>query len=234
VGKKKLERFKEMKKFDCVIQPDFHEVYQKDYKLKGQWHSRVFKNNNPIILELGCGKGEYSIGLAEKYPSKNFIGMDIKGARIWRGSKTVIEKGLNNVVFLRMKIELINSFFSSGEVSEIWLTFPDPQMNKAKKRLNSSKFLNKYRLFLKDKGIIHLKTDSELLFNYNQAIIKENGLNCTYFSTDIYSEDYQNKDYSIQTFYEKQYLKNNLLINYQKFHLPTNKLIKEPENFVFP
>ncbi len=222
-----------MEKFHSVIQPDFHEVFNKDHKLKGKWNTLIFKNKNPIILELGCGKGEYSIGLAEKFPSKNFIGIDIKGARIWRGSKTVIEKGLNNVVFLRTRIEVINSFFSTNEISEIWLTFPDPQKNKAKKRLNSPPFLNRYKEFLVDKGIIHLKTDSLLLYLYNQAIIKENNLNCLISTRNIYSEEYEGAEYSIRTFYEKQFLEKDKLINYQKFQLAGDKKIIEPENFLF-
>lgn len=234
MGKNKLQRYAEIDNIDCVIQPAFNEVYKRDHKLKGNWNKLIFNNNNPIILELGCGKGEYSIALAEKYRNKNFIGVDIKGDRIWRGGKTVVEKGLDNVVFLRIKIEFINSLFDKNEVSEIWITFPDPQKKNTNKRLNSPGFLNRYKELLIDNGIIHLKTDSLLLYLYNQAIIRENDLNCLFATKNLYSGNYFNEEYFIKTFYEKQFLKKNKLISYQKFKLPGDRFIREPENFIAP
>ena len=163
-----------MKTFDNVFQPSFKQVFQKDFKLKGQWASRYFRNENPIILELGCGKGEYTIGLAERFPDINFIGIDIKGARIWTGAKKAYLEKIPNVAFIRTRIEFINSFFSPAEVDEIWLTFPDPQLKKRrnKKRLTSARFLNLYRGFLKDRGIIQLKTDNPILYEYTLELAK--------------------------------------------------------------
>jgi tRNA (guanine-N7-)-methyltransferase len=185
VGKGKLKRFQEMENFDNVFQPEFKEVYQKDYRLKGKWAIGYFKNTNPIIIELGCGKGEYTTGLAEKYPNCNFIGIDIKGARMWRGAKTAFKKKLKNVAFVRTRIDFIESFFGKNEINEVWLTFSDPQPKKVKKRLSSSAFINKYRKFLKENGLIHIKTDSSLLFEYSLALAEENKFFITFIGNLI-------------------------------------------------
>src|SRR5688572_33160801 len=171
MAKNKLQRFAELRTFSNVHEFLFTER-ETDFKLKGKWNTDHFKNSNPIVLELGCGKGEYSNGLAEKYPNLNFIGVDIKGARIWRGSKTAQEKKLLNVAFLRTQIEFIESCFEKEEVSEIWITFPDPQPNKEKKRLTHPVFLNRYKNILKQKGVIHLKTDSAELYEFTLETIR--------------------------------------------------------------
>ncbi|MFC2097897.1 tRNA (guanosine(46)-N7)-methyltransferase TrmB [Bacteroidota bacterium] len=232
MAKKKLLRFEEIKGFDHVIEPSHDEVLNKDHYNKGKWRKSIFKNDFPIVIELGCGKGEYCTGLAEKYPSKNFIGIDIKGERIWRGAKTVSEKGFKNVIFLRARIEFINSFFAKDEVSEIWITFPDPQRKKPKKRIISSRFLNMFQDFLIDDGIIHIKTDCKNLHNYNLALLKENGLKTLYKTDDLYSSEILNEELKIKTFYEKQFLEQGLCICYQKYVLPGNKHIVEPVNFI--
>jgi tRNA (guanine-N7-)-methyltransferase len=229
VGKNKLMRFAQMETFTNVIQPDLDEVLNKDYPLKGNWNSSFFKNNNPIVLELGCGKGEYTVGLSRKYPEKNFIGIDIKGARIWRGAKTALEDKLTNVGFLRTRIEHICSFFAPGEVSEIWITFPDPQMKKirAKKRLTSSRFLPRYRQFLKKDGIIHLKTDNSLLYEYSHSLCEYNNLNILKSTNDLYKTESDENLLSIQTFYESQFLAQGIPIKYLRFTLHDG-IINEP------
>jgi len=220
-----------MKTFDNVFQPTFEQVFKKDYELKGYWASRHFKNNNPIILELGCGKGEYAIGLAERFPGNNFIGIDIKGARIWTGAKKAYLEKISNVAFIRSRIELINSFFSSGEVDEIWLTFPDPQLKKRrnKKRLTGARFLNLYRGFLKDNGIIHLKTDNSILYEYTQALARLNRLSIEYATDNLYGSGNPEIVHGIKTFYEKQFIAEGLKIHYLQFRLPNDKNIMEAE-----
>lgn len=229
MSKNKLKKFEETRQFDRVFQPEFNEVFQKDYYLKGKWNKEVFKNNNPIILELGCGKGEYTVGLAKEYKDKNFIGVDIKGARIWKGARESNEQNILNSGFLRTRIEFIDSFFEKNEVDEIWLTFPDPQAKKRrrKKRLSGPRFLNLYQRFLKNGGIIHLKTDSRLLFDYTIQIIHYNQLELLYSSQDLYSSGLDDKILDIKTFYEKQYLEQGIPINYLKFRLPSNKEITD-------
>ncbi len=167
-SKNKLKRFRENETFSNVIQPERDDVISGGFPLKGTWRSGFFKNENPIVLELGCGKGEYSVNLARRYPGKNFIGVDIKGARFWRGAKTALEEGLDNVAFLRTQIELIDLFFDRGEVDEIWITFPDPQIKykRTKHRLTNAEFLGKYKTVLREGGFVHLKTDSEFMHGY--------------------------------------------------------------------
>jgi len=227
--KKKLKRFEEMKGFSNVFQPSFEEVFNKDYFLKGKWHKEIFKNNNPIILELGCGKGEYTVELAKRFPEKNFIGIDIKGARMWRGAKTALENNLSNVCFIRTRIDFITSIFDVNEVKEIWLTFPDPQPKKVRKRLTSARFLNMYQKFLKKPAIIHLKTDNDLLFEYTCELINYNKLKIIEKIDDIYEKKYNNELLYIQTFYEKQFLKENKKIHYLSFFLDEKEIKEIPE-----
>ena len=188
MGKDKYRRFQENLTFANMVQPDFEEVFGKEYRLKGHWHDEFFRNPNPIILELGCGRGEYTVALAERNPDRNYIGIDIKGARMWRGAKTATERGMANAAFLRTRIEFINSFFASGEVDEIWITFPDPQLKKqrVKKRLTSPQFLGYYAKFLKPEGVVHLKTDSRHLHEYTKAVIERNALPLLACGDDIY------------------------------------------------
>ncbi|NOQ92290.1 MAG: tRNA (guanosine(46)-N7)-methyltransferase TrmB [Flavobacteriaceae bacterium] len=217
-SKNKLRRFRENETFDNVIQPSRNEVTT-GFSLKGKWHS-FFKNENPIVLELGCGKGEYSVSLAKKYPNKNFIGVDIKGARFWRGAKTALEEGLTNVAFLRTQIELIDFCFTKNEVSEIWITFPDPQIKykRTKHRLIIEPFLKKYQSILKNNGFVHLKTDSEFLHGYLLGLLHEGNHEIFYAHHDIYNSSSPPEEAtSIQTFYEKQYLEKNKPITYVKF-----------------
>jgi len=217
-SKNKLKRFHENESFDNVIQPTREQVL-KGFPLKGKWHT-YFENNNPIILELGCGKGEYTVSLAKKYPLKNFIGIDIKGARFWRGAKSSLEENLKNVAFLRTQIELIDFCFSKNEVAEIWITFPDPQIKykRTKHRLVTEDFLIKYQKILNDDGILHLKTDSEFLHGYLLGILHEGKHDILYANHDIYnSSSPPDEATAIQTFYENQYLERDKPITYIKF-----------------
>ena len=217
-SKNKLKRFQENESFENVIQPNREEVL-KGFSLKGKWQS-YFKNNNPIVLELGCGKGEYSVALSEKYPEKNFIGVDIKGARFWRGAKTALEKNFQNVAFLRTQIELIDHCFEKNEVSEIWITFPDPQIKykRTKHRLITKPFLEKYQSILNAQGLVHLKTDSEFLHGYLLGLLHEGHHEIIFAHHDIYnSSSPPSEATAIQTFYEKQYLELKKAITYVKF-----------------
>lgn len=249
MGKNKLARWAELGTYDNVIQPETGDQAWKDHSVKGNWKREIFKNDNPVILELGCGKGEYTVGLSSLFPTANFIGVDIKGARMWRGARTASEKKLKNVAFLRTRIEFINSFFASDEVDEIWITFPDPHTGKrnSNKRLTCPWFLNTYRNFLKDKGIIHLKTDNTELYNYTSKLAADNGLEILFSTNDmdsmnpddmivsdnIYSHmaDPLNKGtiasgiLSIRTFYETKFLDQGKTINYLSFRLEKDKFI---------
>ncbi|MDC6388220.1 tRNA (guanosine(46)-N7)-methyltransferase TrmB [Maribacter sp. PR1] len=219
-SKNKLKRFKENETFKNVIQPTREEVVE-GFSLQGNWNDH-FKNDNPIVLELGCGKGEYTVGLARKNPDKNFIGIDIKGARFWRGAKTAIEDGSANVAFLRTQIELIDYLFGKDEVSEIWITFPDPQIKykRTKHRMTNAVFLEKYRRVLKPEGVIHLKTDSEFMHGYTLGILHGLGLEILYANHDIYKNEGSPKDVlEIQTFYENQYLEKGKPITYIQFRV---------------
>jgi len=220
-SKNKLKRFKENLTFKNVIQPSREILVDNNFEYKGKWNNLFFKNNNPIIIELGCGKGEYSIELAKLNPEKNFIGIDIKGARFWRGAKTAIDEGLNNIAFVRSQIELIDKIFSKGEVSEIWITFPDPQIKfkREKHRLINLKFINLYKNILVPNGIINLKTDSEFLHGYMLGLIKStNFLELIYSNHNIYNNSGAPDDVlSIQTFYELKFLKQKKPITFINF-----------------
>ncbi len=218
-----------MKTFPHVFQPSFEEYFNTDYKLKGKWQEFFFKNQNPIILELGCGKGEYTVKLAQQFLNINFIGVDIKGARMWKGAKIALTEKMKNVAFLRTKIESIASFFAENEVSEIWLTFPDPQIKKLTKRLSSAFFLNQYQSFLQAEGCVHLKTDSELMFGFTKKLIRKNKLDIVLQTENLYAEYENHPILSIKTYYEAQYLARGLKIKYLKFRLNTNNKIENPE-----
>ena len=217
-SKNKLKRFRDNESFENVIQPSREEVLA-GFPLKGQWRS-FFKNDHPIVLELGCGKGEYSVALSKKYPNKNFVGVDIKGARFWRGAKTALENDFHNVAFLRTQIELIDHCFDENEVAEIWITFPDPQIKykRTKHRLITKPFLEKYQRILEPNGCIHLKTDSEFLHGYLLGILHEGNHDIIFAHHDIYNSSSPPLEATaIQTFYERQYLDVKKAITYVKF-----------------
>ncbi len=221
MGKDKLKRFEEIKTFPNVLEPPVMETYEH----KGKWHQEIFKNDKPIVLELGCGKGEYSVGLAKMYPDKNFVGIDIKGNRIYIGAKECIEEGLGNVMFLRTRIDFINNFFDTNEVDEIWLTFSDPQPKKPRKRLSSKLFIDRYRKFLKKNGKIHMKTDSDLLFEFTEEEIELHQYNCHELTWDLYGKyhdqlsEHQKKLFEIRTHYEKLFSSKGSVIKYCCFSL---------------
>jgi tRNA (guanine-N7-)-methyltransferase len=227
VGKNKLARWTEFGSYENVIQPTIADVSGKDHPIKGKWKKELFKNENPIVLELGCGKGEYTVGLANNFVNNNFIGIDIKGARMWRGAKTANEQKLPNVAFLRTRIEFINSFFSEDEVDEIWITFPDPHPGgrNSNKRLTSPWYLNSYRKFLKDKGLIHLKTDNTELYEFTKKVLVHNNIKTTHSTSDLYSVK-SDEILSIKTHYEKIFLAAGLKINYLSFHLDKEKTLE--------
>jgi tRNA (guanine-N7-)-methyltransferase len=221
-SKNKLKRFKENETFVNVFQPTREEVVADQFPLKGKWNSDFFKNDHPIVLELGCGKGEYSVGLAERSPDKNFIGIDIKGARFWRGAKTAVENGLHNVAFLRTQIELIEHCFAADEVSEIWITFPDPQIKykRTKHRMTNAAFLDNYKKILKTNGLMHLKTDSEFMHGYTLGLLHGAGHEVLYANHNIYKNEGAPAEVTgIQTFYESQYLEVNKPITYIQFRI---------------
>lgn len=221
MGKDKLRKFAENLTFKCMVQPEFEDIFHKDHLLKGQWHKEFFHNDNPIVLELGCGRGEYTVALAERNPDKNYIGIDIKGARMWRGAKTATERGMTNVGFVRTRIEFIRSFFAEGEIAEIWITFPDPQLKsrRAKKRLTSPLFLADYKQMLGREGVIHLKTDSKHLYNYTAAVIDRLGLVVEEQNGDIYGSGAADEVLSVKTAYETKFVAMGLPITYTRFRL---------------
>jgi tRNA (guanine-N7-)-methyltransferase len=228
VGKNKLQKFNDMSGFPHVFQYPFSVLQERGFEMKGRWNELFFRNNRPIVLELGCGKGEYTVGLGKLFPEKNFIGIDIKGARMWTGAKQSLEDNLKNVAFLRTHIELINHFFAQGEVSEIWITFPDPQMSKVNKRMTSTRFMKLYREILKDNGLIHLKTDSNFLFTYTCEMIKANHFPVLVETNDLYTSSLADEIRSIQTFYEQQWLDRGLNIKYIQF------ICEHRENYIEP
>jgi len=221
-SKNKLKRFKENETFKNVFQPSRDELVNQGFTLKGNWNTIFFKNNNPLVIELGCGKGEYTVALAQKYPDKNFIGVDIKGARFWRGAKTAIEEKLDNAAFLRTQIELIDYAFSENEVDEIWITFPDPQIKykRTKHRLTNASFLKRYKTILKPNGVVNLKTDSEFMHGYTLGLLHGAGHEVLYSNHNVYKlEGSPEEVTSIQTFYESQYLEQNKPITYIRFKI---------------
>jgi len=229
VGKNKLAKFAEMEQFPHVFQVSSHTVREGGtVEIKGKWNE-FFKNNNPIVLELGCGKGEYTVGLAQLFPDKNFIGIDIKGARIWSGAKDSFNKGLKNVAFLRTNIEMIHHFFSENEVSEIWLTFPDPQMKKVTKRLTATNFMKSYQQFVRPNGLIHLKTDSNFLFTYTCEMVKQNLFPVVFSTDNLYESELKTSILGIKTYYEQQWLQRGLTIKYIQFVLEKRAEFVEPE-----
>jgi tRNA (guanine-N7-)-methyltransferase len=227
VGKNKLKKFADMEQFSNVLQVPYHKIKEVDHVLKGKWNDDFFIEPKPIVLELGCGKGEYTTGLAAIDPSRNYIGVDIKGARMWKGAKYAIDNDLYNVGFLRTHIEMIEQFFAPGEVSEIWLTFPDPQMKKTRKRLTSTRFIELYRRFLKPDGTIHLKTDSNFQFQYTYEVIKANNFTIVDKIDNIYNDGNLKPELSIKTFYEKQWLARGIKIKYISF-IPHQHELVEP------
>jgi tRNA (guanine-N7-)-methyltransferase len=229
VGKNKLQKFNDMNDFPNVFQYPFSVLQEKGFEMKGKWNACFFKNERPIVLELGCGKGEYTVGLGELFPEKNFIGVDIKGARMWTGAKQALDSRKSNVAFLRTHIELINHFFAPGEVSEIWITFPDPQMNKVNKRMTSARFMELYSKILINNGLIHLKTDSLFMFTYTREMVQANQFPLLIETDNLYNSHLVNDILSIQTFYEQQWLARGLDIKYLRFVCEPREKYIEPE-----
>ncbi len=235
MGKNKLQKFEALATFKNVVQAPFREVFKNDHPLKGKWGKEFFGNNRPIVLELGCGKGEYTVGLGRSFAQKNFIGVDIKGHRLFKGAAQALEEELTNVGFIRTNIELIESFFSADEVDEIWLTFPDPQMKKYRKRLSSTVFLTAYARLLKPGGVVHLKTDSRFMYSYTRELIEINGLEVLADEQDLYGSGLKNEATAIQTYYESKWLAHGVSIKYLKFKIGSlEKELVEPEIDIEP
>lgn len=232
MGKGKLAKFADMENYENVFQYPYSVIDNVPFEMRGRWRDDYFHNQNPIVLELGCGKGEYTVELAKLYPDMNFIGVDIKGARMWTGATQALNEELKNVAFLRTNIEIIERFFAEDEVQEIWLTFSDPQMKNPRKRLTSTYFLNRYRKFLTDGGIVHLKTDSNFLFTYTTYMVEKNLLPVVFRTEDLYHDeridDVTKKILSIQTYYESMWITRGLNIKYMKWHLPRTGKLEEP------
>lgn len=234
MGKGKLAKFADMETYENVFQYPYSVVDHVSFDLQGHWREQYFHNDNPIVLELGCGKGEYAVELARNYPDKNFIGVDIKGARMWTGATQALNEGLKNVAFLRTNIEIIDRFFAKDEVQEIWLTFSDPQMKNSRKRLTSTYFLERYRHFLVDNGTIHLKTDSNFLFTYTTFVAEKNQLPVDFRTEDLYhdvlsAQNVEPATLSVQTYYESMWIARGLNIKYMRWHLPHTVALEEPD-----
>ena len=232
MSKGKLAKFADMATYDNVFQYPYGSLEHADFPLRGRWHEDYFHNQNPIVLELGCGKGEYTVGLARMFPDRNFIGVDIKGARMWTGATEAVRTGMKNVAFLRTNIEIIDKFFAQDEVHELWLTFSDPQMKNPRKRLTSTYFLERYRRFLIDRGIIHLKTDSNFLFTYTSYVVDHNHLPLLERTEDLYHTELSTLNsqlLNIRTYYEQMWIDRGLNIRYQQFLLPRDAALTEPD-----
>lgn len=234
MGKNKLKKFAEIEEWDCVLQYPREKLLAEGFPHKGVWNENVFSSPNPIVLELGCGKGEYTVGLAKENPSKNFVGIDIKGARIWSGAKEVKENNIKNAAFLRTEIENLGSFFGPGEVDEIWITFPDPQMQKPRKRLTASGFLKRYSSILKPGGVVHLKTDSPFLYEYTRRLVELNNLEVLRITDDLYGSGMADPVSSIKTYYESQWLSRGKSIKLISFRLAPGLELSEPESDDIP
>ncbi|MBP3331036.1 MAG: tRNA (guanosine(46)-N7)-methyltransferase TrmB [Tidjanibacter sp.] len=235
MGKDKLRKFNENLTFKNLLQPEFEEVFNTEHPIKGNWRKDFFKNDNPIVLELGCGRGEYTVALGSKFPEKNYIGVDIKGARIWRGAKTATELEMGNVGFLRTRIEFINAVFGPNEVDEIWITFPDPQLKKQRgnKRLTAPIFLSYYAKFLKPDAVIHLKTDSPFMHEYTKAVCECNNLTVEACCADIYGTGYADEILSVKTTYETKFLEEGHPITYLRFRLDgKSEFVQVPEEML--
>ena len=229
MGKGKLQKFADMARYPHVFEYPYSVTDDVSCPMRGRWGETFFHNNRPIVLELGCGRGEYTVGLGRLFPEKNFIGVDIKGARMWTGATEALREGMTNVAFLRTNIEIIDRFFAPGEVSELWLTFSDPQMKKATKRLTSTYFLERYRRFLADGGLIHVKTDSNFLFTYTRLLLEANHLPAEVLTDDLYHSGRADEILSIRTYYEQQWLDRGLNIKYIRFRLPHEGALVEPD-----
>lgn len=229
MGKNKLKKFADLESNPLVLQYPFGRLQSEPFPMRGRWHSDFFHNSNPIVLELGCGKGEYTTGLAARFPDKNFIGIDIKGARIWTGATEAVNRGMNNVAFLRTSIELLEQFFAPGEISEIWITFPDPQMKKVNKRLTGTRMVEMYRRLLAPGGIIHLKSDSPFLYAYTKMMAHHNGLEVLADTSDLYATIAPDDPIlNIRTHYEQQWLDRGLTIKYFAFRPASDSPLAEP------
>ncbi len=232
MSKGKLAKFADMATYDNVFQYPYGALEHDGFPLRGHWHEEFFHNQNPIVLELGCGKGEYTVGLARLFPDMNFIGVDIKGARMWTGATEAVRNGMKNVAFIRTNIEIIDRFFAPDEVQEIWLTFSDPQMKKPTKRLTSTFFMERYRRFLVDGGIIHLKTDSNFLFTYTTYMVERNRLTLLFRTEDLYHSPLATQHsplITLQTYYEQMWMERGLIIKYMKWQLPHEGELTEPD-----
>ncbi len=229
MSKGKLQKFADMEGYPHVFQYPYSVAEDHPFDMKGKWNEVFFHNDNPIILELGCGRAEYTLGLARLNPQCNYIAVDIKGARMWTGAKQSLQEGLKNVAFLRTNIEIIDHFFAPSEVSEIWLTFPDPQMKKVTKRLTSTDFLMRYRRFMKDRGVIHLKTDSNFMFTYTRLLVELNMLPLKEMTNDLYHSGLVDDVLAIRTYYEQQWLDRGITIKYIGFELPQKGDLQEPD-----
>jgi len=240
MGKNKLKKFSEMETMEFVLQYPFGVLEREGFPYRGKWHEEFFHNSNPVVLELGCGKGEYTVGLARRYPDKNFIGIDIKGARMWTGACQARDEGLGNVAFLRTSIELLESFFTPGEVSGLWITFPDPQMKKERKRLTGTRMIDLYRRVLAPGGMVNLKTDSPFLFAYTREMLAANGIEPQVCCADIYGADapagiFPEGLTELRTYYEQQWLSRGMTIKYVSFAIPPCGLeLREPEVEIEP
>lgn len=233
MGKNKLRKFDELSRLDFVYQYPFGRLREEGFPWRGRWRE-VFGNDNPIVLELGCGKGEYTVGLARLDPTRNYIGIDIKGARMHTGATQAAREGLRNVAFVRTSIELLDRFFAPGEVSDIWVTFPDPQMQKCRKRLTSTRFLNLYRKILKPDGVVNLKTDSPFLYEYTRRLVELNGFEVLAMTDDLYGSGRADASTAIKTYYEQQWLSRGKKIKLLSFRLPAEGELREPETDNIP